>query len=63
MKRTKEETRMKEADQLGKKGDVRRTAWKGEAFRATPRKQHQSPTKADFLGPAGGFQKTIPGVR
>jgi hypothetical protein len=57
------EMRAKEAEQLGKAEDVRRTAGRGGPPVAPPRKLQLPPTKANFPGPFSGFQMTIPAVR
>ncbi len=57
------EMREKEAEQLVKKGEVRRTAERGRPPIAPPRKLQQPPTKTILPGPFSGFQMTIPAVR
>ncbi len=53
----------KDAELLGKKGEVRMTDGRGGPLIASPRKTQQPLTKAIFAWPYNGLQMTIPAVR
>ncbi len=57
------EVMQKEAEQLGKGGEVRKTAGRGGLPVAPPMNLQSLPTKANLPGPFSGFQMTIPAVR
>ncbi len=56
------EVMQKEAEQLGKGGEVRRTAGRGGPPMAPPKTLQLPPTKANLPGPFSGFQMTIPAI-
>jgi hypothetical protein len=56
------EMREKEAEQLGKREEVRRIAGRGGPPVAPPRNLQLPPTKPNLPGPFSGFQMTIPAV-
>jgi hypothetical protein len=56
------EVLQKETEQLGKGGEVRRTAGRGGPPVAPPKTLQSPPTKANLPGLFSGFQMTIPAI-